>query len=49
MTFKDGQVVELTRYGPKNENIPTLVEKIHNFEDVNRFRISRMWIENFFI
>ena len=50
ITFTDGGVVELFRpsqYSPASN--PSFVDKLQNFSDINRFRISRMWVEEYLL
>ena len=50
ITFSDGGIVELfraTKDSPASN--PSFLDKLQNISDINRFRISRMWIEEYLI
>lgn len=59
ITFSDGEVVKLYRQGQPDTEIfsgisnpsegPNFIEKISNISDINRFRISRMWVEEYLL
>jgi len=50
-TWSDGQIVHLSRFEQSADSLqtPSLYEKLKNFSDINRFRISREWIEGYLL
>ena len=50
ITYADGGIVELFRPSQDSPaSSPSFLEKLQNVSDINRFRISRMWVEEYLL